>query len=323
MNFIPCKCPQCGGDLQIPSDKDIVRCMYCTADIKVRDVISIQASNPKNLEALANNAFEGGNYKEAEDYCNRILEIDPDNVEAWLKKGLSAGWRSNLARDNFSEMFASIDKGLSFCQNDADRAIHEMLYALHIFSLCHEYFQLSLNHTLKFISVHDAQYDHAERCRNIVLALERAHIFDPDIQEIPNLIVDISSRQINVRLVSDDLKYFFRQKIVEFTNEKTPPKLVEQSKAGGCFVITATMGDDRNIFVQNLRNFRDEVIVKSKIGNNFIEWYYEKGPKVASFISGSLFLRVVSFVFIVVPSFFVALFVLGVLGILRKASKLN
>jgi len=53
MAFRPANCPNCGGSLQIPDDKDIVNCMYCSTPIIVRDVIKVQTqANLDNLFKL-------------------------------------------------------------------------------------------------------------------------------------------------------------------------------------------------------------------------------------------------------------------------------
>lgn len=54
-----------------------------------------------------------------------------------------------------------------------------MEYALSAFKLARDYFDLSLEHTLKFvISVRDAQFEHADRCRSIIELCEYALSLD-------------------------------------------------------------------------------------------------------------------------------------------------
>ncbi len=42
MKFAPAKCPSCNRDLQIPDDREFVKCMYCSADINVREVLNVR-----------------------------------------------------------------------------------------------------------------------------------------------------------------------------------------------------------------------------------------------------------------------------------------
>ena len=73
-----------------------------------------------------------------------------------------------------------------------------------------------------------------------------------------------------------------------------------------CFVVTATMGDDQCSVVQELRCFRDNTLIKSKIGQAFSAWYYRNGPKFAAAISASRLNRILSFALIVLPAYSIA-----------------
>jgi DNA-directed RNA polymerase subunit RPC12/RpoP len=41
MSFKAAKCPNCAGDIQVPDDRDTVKCMYCGSDIVVREAIRL------------------------------------------------------------------------------------------------------------------------------------------------------------------------------------------------------------------------------------------------------------------------------------------
>lgn len=49
----------------------------------------------ENLFILAQNAFDSENYTDAENYANRIIELDATNSDAWLMKGNCAGKNNN------------------------------------------------------------------------------------------------------------------------------------------------------------------------------------------------------------------------------------
>ena len=78
MEFRNANCPHCKGELQIPVDKEQVKCMYCGGDIKVQEVISSTSKNKDvtNLLQLANIAIQGDNLAEALNYINKALEMD-------------------------------------------------------------------------------------------------------------------------------------------------------------------------------------------------------------------------------------------------------
>jgi tetratricopeptide (TPR) repeat protein len=115
MEFISAKCPKCGGELMLPKDRNDVICTYCGSTFFLSDALAKQ-QNPSltTLFQLANNGMRGGNYTEAYDYFTRIVEIDPDNSDAWIGKGISAGWLSTLGKPRISEMVSAISQGLEF-----------------------------------------------------------------------------------------------------------------------------------------------------------------------------------------------------------------
>ena len=64
-----------------------------------------------------------------------------------------------------------------------------------------------------------------------------------------------------------------------------------ESKSGICFVATATYGNADHPDVCFLRNFRDKILIKTKAGKIFIDWYYQNGPKIAFLIYNSNILK--------------------------------
>jgi hypothetical protein len=68
---------------------------------------------------------------------------------------------------------------------------------------------------------------------------------------------------------------------------------IEEKKA--CIIATAVCGSELDPHVQFLRGFRDDFVLKTFAGSNFMEvfnaWYYSFSPSVASFISTNELLR--------------------------------
>lgn len=63
---------------------------------------------------------------------------------------------------------------------------------------------------------------------------------------------------------------------------------------GGCFIATAAYGSYLDPHVKTLRDFRDNVLLRSEWGRLFVEFYYTVSPPVAGVISGSPALRFVT-----------------------------
>lgn len=61
----------------------------------------------------------------------------------------------------------------------------------------------------------------------------------------------------------------------------------------GCFIATAAYGSYLEPHVKILRNFRDEVLLHSKLGTAFVKFYYRYSPPIADYISQHWALRLV------------------------------
>ena len=61
-----------------------------------------------------------------------------------------------------------------------------------------------------------------------------------------------------------------------------PPK-----QASGCFIATATYGDENHYIVKEFRRFRDDNLLKSKFGYFFVQLYYRISPNLVPLISNS------------------------------------
>lgn len=76
-----------------------------------------------NYLELADGAYKGENYKEAEMYCNKAIEIDAMQSKAWLLRGKSIGWQSTLAEPKYKEGASSLAKALSCASNEKKEQI--------------------------------------------------------------------------------------------------------------------------------------------------------------------------------------------------------
>ncbi len=72
-------------------------------------------------------------------------------------------------------------------------------------------------------------------------------------------------------------------------------------KAGGCFIATAVTGDQNSAEVIFLRQFRDQYLRQSLLGNIFIHFYHFFSPPIAQFISKSTVLRKLTMKIVIRP----------------------
>lgn len=99
--------------------------------------------------------------------------------------------------------------------------------------------------------------------------------------------------------LGDDLKLKFPRPEPKETSEEINIEI--EKPQGKCFIATATMGNFEHPIVQELRNFRDNWILKQKWGNYFVKNYYYYGEKFAEQIEHSSILKALCYYFIIKP----------------------
>ena len=209
MKLFPAICPQCSANLEFAGADEYVVCNHCQTKIFIiKD--DKQSPDFDRLLNLGKISEESGNYGEAFQYYSEALLLNPQSPEAWRGKGYAAGMQSTLASNRLKETINCYNQSLSVADaNSVD--VLKMEYALSAFKLAHDYFDLSLEHTLKFISVRDAQFEHADRCRSIIELCEYALSLDSDLSTIKTFINDISSRCEKINFLDAPTKSFFSE----------------------------------------------------------------------------------------------------------------
>lgn len=102
-------CQHCGTKYSVEE----ARKMMVEGTVEVAGTVKVDNSaSITNYFKMAESAYASNNQKEAENYCNKIIEIDPDNYEAWLLKGRAAGWQSTLANLRIDEAINCFTKAL-------------------------------------------------------------------------------------------------------------------------------------------------------------------------------------------------------------------
>ena len=108
-------CQSCGMKYSVEEAKKLIT--ECSENVNKSNINNnIQKIN--NYFELANTAKEAGNYAETETYCNKIIEIEPDNFVAWMLKGEAAGWQSTLQNSRLDEGIVAFSKGINNAPED-------------------------------------------------------------------------------------------------------------------------------------------------------------------------------------------------------------
>jgi predicted RNA-binding Zn-ribbon protein involved in translation (DUF1610 family) len=319
MELKPAICPICGGNLSIPEDKTVVKCMYCGNDIIVREAIE-KAVGPtiENYLVLARSAISSRNYKEAYDYYTKALELDLKTYEAWLGRAevIAARWRALFdGKFRLPEVITEIENAIKFAPPGKEEEIK-----IKGAQLINQITVALFEHTLHYPISYQGWYE------PIVRALEVAHSYSPHDKTIIDNIIYICKELIEGVKYSyydidgnighglfrppSSLKSLLKSKMDEYIEKRRaldpsyqPPKIEEKTE---CFIVTATLGNYNHPYVILLRRFRDEWLSKNVIGQIFIEKYYHYSPFFASVIQGRKKLRWMSYTFIVKPSVWLA-----------------
>ena len=103
-------CQSCGTKYSLEEAKKMM--IEGTVDVSGSTVKVDNSASITNYYKMAESAYQSSNQKEAESYCNKIIEIDPNNYKAWLLKGKAAGWQSTLANIRIEESVNCFTKAL-------------------------------------------------------------------------------------------------------------------------------------------------------------------------------------------------------------------
>ncbi|MCO4783433.1 MAG: hypothetical protein KC646_13995 [Candidatus Cloacimonetes bacterium] len=95
---------------------------------------------------------------------------------------------------------------------------------------------------------------------------------------------------------SNESLLYVLQKVQSSSSQVGDPTVaaVENSGGGGgggCFIATAAYGSLYHPIVKDLVKFRDQILLKSNTGTQFVNLYYTYSPKIANFIAESQVLR--------------------------------
>lgn len=333
MSFVPTQCQYCLKSIQIPTDIQVSKCMYCGADVPLPPLQAVAPSvSLSNLLGMARTASLAGNVSEAESYYNRVLEFDPRNSEAWLGKGKSAAWQSSIANIRTNEMVVMFNHAIG-TSDDTSRAsvvescVHEMN---HIVATL---YGMANKQMREFVAIENTWSSYISQVAQLLEGLNSALTWDQNNQTTLENIVHLCTDNIEGVTYRDpydnnlpkgwtlspSYEQMLRIKLdsahekLKLTNPNYVAPVIEKKKPDSCFVVTATMGDENHPTVTLLRQFRSEILSGTPIGEWFIRWYYENGPKLAKFIKCSNYLRIITYLLVVAPAAIIASLLLLIL----------
>ena len=95
----------------MPDHTGLVQCGYCGTAITYHPPVEkTERKNVERLLEICKSAIDGSNYDEGLQYSNKVLEIDPENFDAWIYKAISAFWKTTVANNRYDEAMGYLNK---------------------------------------------------------------------------------------------------------------------------------------------------------------------------------------------------------------------
>ena len=124
-------CQGCGTKYSAEEARSMMREVEGDAPVSTgAPVVGAPMGNPNqaqidNILVLATTAYEAQNYAEAENYCNRAIELDAMCYKAWNLKGKAVGWQSKIDNLRIEEASHSFCKAIDFAPEDEKEELKE------------------------------------------------------------------------------------------------------------------------------------------------------------------------------------------------------
>ena len=161
-------CQNCGTQYSVEEAKKMM--IEGNVDVSGSSVKIDNSDKVANYYIMAENAYNSDNKKEAEEYCNKIIENDPKNYKAWVLKGKAAAWQSTLANLRFEEAVSAFKNALD---NTPENELAEVKLDVEeeISNLCRALNKLACGNYVKYPSA-----DNAKQIMNMILFIKKTII---------------------------------------------------------------------------------------------------------------------------------------------------
>lgn len=281
--------------------------------------------NITNLLGMARTAALGGNQEEALDYYNRVLEVDPAIVDAWVGKGRAAGWMSSLANIRTGEVIIAFGHAIANADDASKQAVVSEVVS-EANSIIVALYGMARNNLVDFPGLDSTWESYLLQVSQLLDALEAVKDWNAGDRVTLENIVHLCKDNIEGYSFRDEynqnmpmaysitpeyeahLKSRMTDAIArlrEIDPEYAAPA-IEKKEADQCFIATASFGSLDHPRVRSLREFRDQFLLTNKFGRRFVSKYYKVGPIFAQWIRAHPSVRVVTRFMIVLPTSFIA-----------------
>jgi tetratricopeptide (TPR) repeat protein len=117
--MIKLKCPSCGGQLDLPNNLDIAFCTFCGTKVVINKTEKLlEQQKLERYSQLREIAEKANNYDEVVEYCNKVLEINPNDVDSWIAKAVAVWGLSNSEKDRWQEVLEYLRTAKRLAQDE-------------------------------------------------------------------------------------------------------------------------------------------------------------------------------------------------------------
>ena len=194
-------CELCGSN-ELIKEGDYFVCKYCGTRYSLEDArkMMVEVEGTVNVKVdetekinnyldMAKSAFKGTNMADAINYCDKVLEIDTKNVEAWKIKSESLANNSSLQDLKFSQAIqAAINCINNAPEEKKEELATELFYTMkHVFVfLLGKAYQTGIVQSQKYINILMIQWN------NMLVEIPNIpeRIYEEQITECHNLCVN-------------------------------------------------------------------------------------------------------------------------------------
>lgn len=275
---------------------------------------------------LAEIAYRGSNYDEAYRKYSEVIEKDIENKEAWIGRGLSAGWKAKGNSAGLDECAVCLEKAAELGLNPSERShIASQIVAIgreQVEATHQEVARILIEKDKKPMATGElyavrrvgqladrvaAFNDHWPQYDKAIEFTVSAIAFDDslEIQKGVLVVIDLVLKESKGHFHKDHLNKLdrLRQNRIRAIKAKDPSfsAPAQPKESGSCFIATATLGDYNHPMVVELRSFRDEVLMSHASGRAIVRAYYSFSPPLANIIRVRPRLRSISLRLLIRP----------------------
>jgi predicted Zn finger-like uncharacterized protein len=268
-------CQSCGIKYSLEEARKMM--IEGTVDVSGSVVRVDNSASIDNFFKMAKSAYESSNQKEAESYCNKIIEIEPENYKAWLLKGKAAGWQSTLANLRIEEAVNCFTKAVDNAPEDDVKRIKK--------EAADEIGRLSTA-LMKLCCDSFVRYPSDDSANSILQNLKLVQLYTLILFSKCGVKPDGFKENIATMINNAIVTAWQDHVLKDYTEDSHPSKFIWEQFKDRCFACIAIeqaaidlSEDDDQADIQRYKNMIDitEELVKSK------SWTYSEGGYVPEY----------------------------------------